>query len=273
MKNLASCLLILILSVLLSGKVFADKNCIEDVICIETVRNDSIVDFYVKNLKAFDVTITLIIDTVNLKSPEPQPYTDTIRGYGKVKIFSLPIINNKIKWNYKYNVDWTTGSIYAKHDNSYSYRLPYKIGSSQKISQGLRDNTGQNDNSQYTVDIEMPVNTAVYTARDGIVVGVRDYNEIEGSAKDIEDTLIRVLIKHPDGTIGDYKYLRRDGAKAKAGDRVDRGQFIGYSGGPHLRFSVYKSYNGKRIITFPVKFQSSNGIISCPVKGQSFIAQ
>jgi murein DD-endopeptidase MepM/ murein hydrolase activator NlpD len=86
-------------------------------------------------------------------------------------------------------------------------------------------------------------------------------------------------MRHRDGTIGEYKYVKKDGAAVKVGDSVHKGQFIGYSGNigfstiPHLHFVVYKTYNGKRKIPFPLKFKTLKGIISCPVNGESYIAE
>ncbi|MCK5506126.1 MAG: hypothetical protein KAJ10_13255, partial [Thermodesulfovibrionia bacterium] len=156
MKN--SCifsLLLISLAFLIEGALAAN-NCTDNTICVEAAADSGFVDFYVKNLKSFDATITLTLDTTNLKSPEHLPYTETISGKSKVKIFRLPIINKKRKWTYKYHVDWTRGSKYARHDNSYTYSLPYEKDTAHKILQSFDGKFSHGDGSQYAVDFSMP---------------------------------------------------------------------------------------------------------------------
>ena len=87
-----------------------------------------------------------------------------------------------------------------------------------------------------------------------------------------------ILIQHSDGTIGIYGHLKKGGNKVKVGDRVKAGDLIGLSGntgftnGPHLHFSVFKSKDGRERLSLPVKFQSTeHGAISL-VSGESYTA-
>jgi murein DD-endopeptidase MepM/ murein hydrolase activator NlpD len=278
MTNSGKLLFLLISFAFLIEGAHAGNNCTDNTICVEAAAASGFVDFYVKNLKSFDATITLTLDTANLKSPEHLPYTETISGKSKVKIFRLPIINKKRKWTYKYYVDWTRGSKYAQHDNSYIYSLPYERGNSHKILQSFDGKFSHSDGSRYAVDFSMPEGTPVHASRGGTVVGVREHNNTGGPSKDLEGLANHVIIRHQDGTIGEYEHLKKDGAAVEIGDSVNKGQLIGYSGNtgfstaPHLHFGVYKTYNGKRRISFPIKFTSAGGILSCPVKGESYTA-
>jgi murein DD-endopeptidase MepM/ murein hydrolase activator NlpD len=276
-KSCIFLLLLISLAFLIEGAL-ADNNCTDNTICVEAEAESGFVDFYVKNLKSFDVTITLTLDTVNLKSPDQLPYTETVSGKSKVKIFHLPVIDKKRKWTYKYHVNWTRGSKYARHDNSYTYSLPYKKDTAHKILQSFDGKFSHGDGSRYAVDFSMPEGTPVHASRGGIVVGVREDNNTGGPTKDFEGLANHVIIRHQDGTIGEYLHLKKDGAAVEVDDSVNKGQIIGYSGntgfstGPHLHFGVYKTYNGKKRISFPIKFTSADGILSCPVKGESYTA-
>jgi murein DD-endopeptidase MepM/ murein hydrolase activator NlpD len=276
MRNSGRFIFLLISFAFLIEGALAGNNCTDNTICVEAIEGSGAVDFHVKNLKAFDVTFTLTLDTANLKPPKKLPHTETISGNSKIKIFRLPVINKKKKWTYTYHVDWTRGSKYAQHDNSYIYTLPYEKGTSHVILQGFDAELSHDDSSRYAVDFSMPEGTPVHASRGGIVVGVREHNNTGGPSKDFEGLANHVIIRHKDGTIGEYEHLKKDGAAVEVGDSVNKGQLIGYSGntgfstGPHLHFGVYKTYSGKKRISFPIKFTSTAGILSCPVKGESY---
>jgi len=279
LKYVCISVLLFISSAVLSERAYAKTRCLKDTICIETVRDNSAVDFYVNNLKDFDVTITLIMNAQNLAPEGPFPYTETIQGKSEVKMFRLSVIDSELRSHYNYHVDWTRGSIYAEHDSSYLYRLPYQTGTSHRVSQGFYGGASHSDSDQHAVDFSMPDGTPVYASRGGIVVGIREHHDRGGPIKDFAHFANHVLIRHQDETIGEYHHLEKNGAAVKTGDRVRRGQLIGFSGNtgfssnPHLHFGVYKSRDGKRRISLPVIFKSRRGIISSPIKGERYIAE
>lgn len=278
MKTFAKCLLIFIVYAFLIQEAHAKIHCFKDTICVETVRNDRFIDVYVKNQKTFDVTITLTMKAENMRLPEQSPYTETVSGNSTVRMLHIPIIDGNARCSFNYHVNWTRGSKYAEHDDSYVYRLPYAAGSFYRIAQSSHELSSHGESSLHAVDIGMPEGTPVYSAREGRVVGMRSFNDIGGPIQDFADYSNYVIIRHEDGTLGEYHHLQKNGAAVSIGETVQKGQLIGYSGNtgysssPHLHFGVYKSYDGHKRTSLPVKFSSTEGIISSLFKGDMYIA-
>jgi murein DD-endopeptidase MepM/ murein hydrolase activator NlpD len=109
----------------------------------------------------------------------------------------------------------------------------------------------------------MPVGTAVRAARGGLVVKVRDTSNVGGAHARFACYNNYVLIRHDDGTLGQYCHLKKGGAQVREGDHVAEGDVIalsgntGFSSGPHLHFSVYKIKNGDERESIPVKFKTA----------------
>jgi Peptidase family M23 len=58
--------------------------------------------------------------------------------------------------------------------------------------------------------------------------------------------------------------LKKGGNVVKVGDKVNTGDLIGHSGntgftsGPHLHFSVFKTKSGRERLSLPVKFKTAD---------------
>ncbi len=93
--------------------------------------------------------------------------------------------------------------------------------------------------AHYGVDFAAPTGTPVYAAADGVLVSAHK----AGAAGNL------VRLRHGDGYTTEYMHLHRFAAGMSAGDRVGKGDVIGFVGntgrstGPHLHFGVRK--NGK----------------------------
>jgi len=94
------------------------------------------------------------------------------------------------------------------------------------------------------IDFTAPIGTPIYATGDGVVIaqgGERGYGN-------------RIMINHGYGYVTKYAHMSR--FKAKKGQRVKRGDLIGYVGntgastGPHLHYEVFK--NGK--VVNPMNF-------------------
>jgi murein DD-endopeptidase MepM/ murein hydrolase activator NlpD len=160
--------------------------------------------------------------------------------------------------------NWISGSLSAKHDDDCIYRLPYLSGETYRVTQGFNGSFSHKGNSRFSIDWSMPEGTLVCAARGGIVVGVKSWSCEGGGSDKYKDKGNYIMIRHTDGTIGEYDHLVKDGAKVKVGQVVQLGDVIGLSGktgfasGPHLHFCVYKAIDGKTRETFPIRFKTSD---------------
>lgn len=104
-------------------------------------------------------------------------------------------------------------------------------------------------NLDNAVDFLLPIGTPVYTAASGKVVWVKVDSRVGGKNKKKYWNLgNRVVIRHKNGEYTAYEHLKYKGAVVRKGEKVKRGQLIGYSGntgwstiGPHLHFEVFNN--------------------------------
>ena len=86
-----------------------------------------------------------------------------------------------------------------------------------------------------------------------------------------------IKIYHGDGTIGSYVHLKRNGSIVEKGDKIEKGQLIGFSGntgwssGPHLHFMVAQNKDFQNI-TLPIKFLNYKQELFIPTESNSYYA-
>lgn len=147
--------------------------------------------------------------------------------------------------------DSTGALLYGCPDTEYDewsnspYVLPYPVGISYPVDlshcSGSYHSAGQPD--QFAIDFRMPIGELVTAARPGKVVHIEE----SGVDGDFPNNL--VIVKHADGTFGQYMHLTHNGALVEVGDSVTVGDDIGRSGAtglagyPHLHFVVTKAGN------------------------------
>jgi murein DD-endopeptidase MepM/ murein hydrolase activator NlpD len=137
------------------------------------------------------------------------------------------------------------------------YRLPYADGQAFTITQarGGFITSHYGPENLHAVDISMPEGTPVLAARGGVVIA--------GGWRDGTGNVVRVM--HADGTIGNYAHLMHGGVVVRAGEKVEAGRVLGYSGatgyasGPHLHFAVTRIVSdGAEEVSEPVRFYVGN---------------
>ncbi len=250
-------------------------------VLVSTKNIGNAVEFYAENLNAYDVTLTLKLK--NLKNFIPSrklPLYVELHAHAKETIIQLKQENSSLKAYYESTYGWVMGVASAEHDNSYLYGIPFKKGTSVRVSQGFNGTTSHKGYSRYAVDFAVPTGTAVYAARGGKVVSTKSTGNKGGFIKGYGRYANFIVIEHSDKTFGKYYHLKKGGVLVKVGDTINRGNLIGYSGntgyssGPHLHFSVSKvdpKYR-QRPITLPFKFQSTNnGVITEPRRGDVYV--
>ncbi len=165
----------------------------------------------------------------------------------KVKVVK-PNAGNSFSYSNSYNFGNVTATDY---DDNYIYWLPFETGKTKLIFQGYNGKFSHQDAA--ALDFALESGEKVYAAREGTVVEVEESNN--RNCPDISCARFNnyILIAHSDGTFADYSHLRQNGSVVKPGNKVERGQHIGFSGstgfssGPHLHFSVFHNrIDGKR---------------------------
>ena len=166
----------------------------------------------------------------------------------------------------------------AVHDDAYAYRLPYKAGATYKVIQGFNGTFSHFGEQAFAIDWAMPAGTPVLAAREGLVVDVKDANNVGGPGEEFEEYANYVRIKHADGTIGEYDHFQVNGAKVQVGQQVKAGDLIGLSGNtgrstqPHLHFWVFKAVDGEHRESFPIHFKTRPATATILEQGQAYTA-
>ena len=143
---------------------------------------------------------------------------------------------------------WLVSAAAAGADGEVLYRVPWPEGSSFMFIQapGGRITSHFTKSTLYAVDVAMPEGMSVLAARSGSVESLQAFH---GAGADegpltYEGNFVRV--RHSDGTLALYAHLRHQGVVVTAGERVEAGQLLGYSGAtgdvtePHLHFAVIR---------------------------------
>ena len=130
------------------------------------------------------------------------------------------------------------------------------------LSQGIRGTTHQG-RMEYAYDLAAKIGTPVYAMRAGRVLSLQDRFPDTGGGPDKISKFNYVMIEHDGGYRSAYLHLQqgfRGSVGLKAGDRVETGQLIGYSGnsgwstGPHLHVEVQRPGGGPLSFTKSVPF-------------------
>lgn len=263
-------MIFLILSILLS---IASHQEVE----VYKLEKNGVIEIWAVNPNIYPMTIELSASLHNLRSDKPLPHIEVLKYDREEKLFTLVPVDPAKAWNFETNYTTYKGDVFARHDDSFAYRFPFRNGSEYGVSQGYNGEFSHQGNIKYSIDFSMPEGTPIYAARAGMVIEVKEDSEIGGDDKKFVDDANTITILHADGTMADYSHLQFNGAHVRVGQSVKLGQFIGYSGatgfvtGPHLHFGVKKTTEGGRYETIPVKFATPNGPI-VPREGQKYRA-
>ncbi|MFH1145557.1 MAG: M23 family metallopeptidase [bacterium] len=126
------------------------------------------------------------------------------------------------------------------------YRYPVEINDKVRMNYG--ESPAHVGNLKYAVDFIVEEGTPVRAAAGGVVIDLKSDSNIGGADRELENLGNFIEIKHKNDEYSEYEHLQKDRAVVKVGDKVKKGQVIGFSGatgylahlGPHLHFMVGK---------------------------------
>ncbi len=189
-------------------------------------------------------------------------------------LLSLRALDNAVAPSGSYRFAYLPGDPGARHNARDGYRAPFSAGNDFPITQAFPAAvTHDTPDSEYAVDIAMPIGTDILAARSGIVFEVAGHH-FKGGINRAENAhsanFVRVL--HNDGTFAVYAHLNWDSVRVRPGDYVVAGQYIadsgntGFSSGPHLHFAVQRNV-GMAIQSVPVNFRGPMSTSVAPATG------
>jgi murein DD-endopeptidase MepM/ murein hydrolase activator NlpD len=138
-------------------------------------------------------------------------------------------------------------------------RVPFACGRAFEVSQA--HNTGSHlNNDLYAWDFRMPEGVPIVAARGGVVRMARGESTIGGCDARLARHANYVVIDHGDGT--EAQYLHFSSVTVEAGQKVNEGELIGYSGktgwacGSHLHFKIARRvHNGWNNPSIPAEIE------------------
>ena len=247
-------------------------------VSIDVIKYDNFYSVSLQNNNAYSITMKIKGTYKNLSYDESVKNEFSLKAGEKKEYIHLYKHIGASSYSYSYKYRWIMGSLDAKHSD-YVYRLPYAKGDNHIVSQGYNGKFTHKGHSQYAIDFAMPVGTKIYSAREGIVIKIKEDSNKGGASREFSKYGNFITIEHSDNTMGTYYHLKKGGVVVKVGQRVNKGDFIGYSGntgyssGPHLHFAIFKALSAARTKTIPIKFLSEKGVIDRPIRGVSYIAK
>ena len=270
-----ACALALLLAAATSAG--SDRMCLDGVpVCIESVERGPYLSFVVSNGTLAPYSVRIVAkDLENLKPLVPLPFRGVV-GPGEEKVVgSLSPVDpdRPVRFGSEWNA--APGSLLARHDDTWHYRMPFGGTQHRFVSQGYGGRFSHQGAARYSVDFAMPWGTPVLAARAGRVIDVVDGNIASGLRKVYYDKANKVDVLHADGTVATYAHLRH-GAVVEVGREVATGGLIGlsgdtgFSGGPHLHFMVWKRMLDLSAATVPVRFYDGTPQGIVPARGVAF---
>lgn len=214
-------------------------------------------------------------DAENVLTEPPLPARFVVPGQKEQTLVGLGPLDQKRGFRYRLNMASVPGQPITEPVQGIVILPPFAPDEQYPISQGFRGElTHSTPDSEYAIDIAMPVGTAIHAARSGVIMDVEeDFNKGGADLDKFGDKANHVRILHKDGTMGLYAHLDlasvsvRPGARVRAGQRIARSGNTGFSSGPHLHFVIQQNV-GMKMISVPFQFQTPDGTTIAPEEKQ-----
>jgi len=224
---------------------------------------------YITNNNLQPITYVIDYNPVNLKSSEKNgSYLVVPASTKDFLLLDFKKIDSKKGWKFnKGNTLIYLGDLTDTHyDEDYVYDLPFEKGASFKIGQGYNGEISHQE--KFAIDFDMPISTKVFACRGGLVIDVVKKNTKRCDNASCADYNNYIKILHPDGTIMQYLHFKKNGVRVKIGQKVKKGQHIGFSGnvgwstGPHLHIDLYLTDKTNNYKTLRTKFKTENNTVT-----------
>lgn len=248
----------------------------------EDVNGETVVFARLNHL--LEATITIDATLQNMHCNVPLPATRVITGTGRVPLLSFIRDQGPSKYSYRYH--WQKGVadpkgvqpsyITSKRSRKYvsgAYvvcYLPFPRNRAYNLVQGPLGKIShyRGTQAENALDFDLQEGDTITAALPGVVIGARSDSISGGTDPRFLKCSNYIIVKHYDGTYGEYAHLRTNGVNVRVGQQVEAMQVLGLAGhtgqaaGPHLHFAVYKVRDGNEKVTLPVVFQTSAGILA-----------
>ena len=221
-----------------------------------------------------EIELTLV-DAVNVLSEPPLPARFVIPGQTEQVLVGIGALDRHRGFQYRLSMASAPGAPMAQPITDIVLLPPFAADESFPVSQGFQgQRTHTTPDSEFAIDIAMPVGTAVLAAREGTVMDVEeDFNRGGGDRDKFVDKANHVRILHDDGTMALYAHLDlasvgvRPGARVRAGQQIARSGNTGFSTGPHLHFAVQQNV-GMKLVSVPFTFRNADCSSVAPLEQQ-----
>jgi len=199
------------------------------------------------NQGAIPVSLHLrLTQAENVASDVPFPIVVVVPPRTNLRVARIYPVEAGKAWRYRFDSRHRNGSYEARHDPAATYRVPWRDGRTFVIGQapGGKITTHFPPRDREAVDIPMPEGTPIVAARGGVVFDAVSEHSVGGPDETLMSKANQVRVLHDDGTIGNYVHLMHGGVAVRAGEVVQAGKLLGYSGstgfsdGPHLHFAI-----------------------------------
>lgn len=269
--------LCLVLAIALAGGRLQGDAPARKSLPVTTESDGDVIHFIAQNPEAVEITATFEVDLVNLRGSTNFPHTRVFSPGETSEVFSVRLLKPDEPSSFTCTNSYSLGSNLTVHDDTQHYQLPYAPGRAYRVTQGYHGSFSHTGPEAFSIDWKMPEGTPVLAAREGVVIGAKDDSSEGGGVRYVHSANF-LLLRHPDGTIGQYGHLQKDGNTVVVGQKVAAGEIIGHSGntgfssGPHLHFSVFKAQNGFGHQTIPVRFNTATAQGITLVSGRKYDA-
>ena len=236
------------------------------VAAVRAEASDNGVRFLLDSPAAYPVTVTVKVESSNLKSEQRLPYNQSMRNARNLPLFEMRRADAARPFDYRYEARWGCGDKRAVHDNLHVYRLPFQVGSSFVRIQGPGGEYSHQGAGYYSYDFGMPEGTPVLAARAGVVCSTKSDSNVGGPDRRYQDDANYVQVVHDDGTVGWYLHLQQHRVNVQPGEQVAAGQLLGFSGNtgfsaqPHLHFQVHRPLTADTYRALQLRIATSLGV-------------